>query len=35
MNINHDIIKKGGEVSLTLEFEKAGKLELKLPVLSE
>jgi len=35
MNINHDIIKKDGEVSLTLEFEKAGKLELKLPVLSE
>lgn len=35
MDINHDIIKKGGEVSLTLVFEKAGKIELKIPVLAE
>ena len=35
MAINHDIIKKGGEVSLTLAFEKAGKIELKIPVLAE
>lgn len=35
MNINHDIIKKGGEISLSLEFKKAGKIELKVPVLEE
>ena len=35
MDINHDIIKKGGKVSLTLAFEKAGKIELKVPVLAE
>ncbi len=35
MNINHDVIKKEGEVSLVLEFEKAGKIELHVPVLAE
>ncbi len=35
MNINHDVIKKEGEVSLTLEFEKAGKLVFKVPVIAE
>lgn len=33
MGINHDVIKENGEVSLTLEFEKQGKLVFKIPVL--
>ena len=32
MGINHDAIKKNGEISLTLEFEKQGKLIFKIPV---
>ncbi len=35
MNVNHDIIKKDGEVTITLEFTKAGKLTFKAPVLEE
>ncbi|MCF6190219.1 MAG: copper chaperone PCu(A)C [Cocleimonas sp.] len=35
MNINHDIIKKEGEVTITLEFKDAGELTFKVPVLEE
>jgi len=35
MNINHKIIKKGGEITLILEFLKAGKVEFKVPVSLE
>ena len=35
MNMNHDIVKKGGKVTLTLEFKKSGKLNLTVPVVSE
>ena len=35
MNVDHKIIKKDAEVTLVLEFEKAGKLEFKVPVVEE
>ncbi len=35
MGINHDIIKKGGEVTIMLEFKEAGKVTVKVPVLEE
>ncbi|GAA0426058.1 hypothetical protein GCM10009133_38270 [Cocleimonas flava] len=35
MNINHDVIKQDGEVLVTLEFEKAGKLKINVPVSAE
>ena len=35
MNINHDIIKRKGKLSLILEFKKAGELEFEIPVLEE
>ena len=33
MNVDHKIIKKDAEVTLIFEFEKAGKLEFKVPVV--
>ncbi len=35
VNIDHKIIKKDGEVAITLEFKKAGKITFKVPVLEE
>jgi len=35
MNVNHTIVQKNKEVTLVLEFEKSGKLELKVPVVEE
>jgi len=35
MNMNHDIVKKGGKVTLTLEFKKSGKLNLTVPIVSD
>jgi len=34
MGINHDIIKEGGNVILTFEFEKAGLIKVTAPVVS-
>lgn len=33
MEINHDVLKENGVISLTLEFEKQGKLVFEIPVL--
>jgi len=35
MGINHEILKKNGQISLTLEFKKQGALVFKIPVLLE
>ena len=35
MNVDHQIIKKEAEITLFLEFEKAGKLEFKIPVVEK
>lgn len=35
MNVNHDIIKENGEVSITLVFKNAGTIELQVPVKEE
>jgi len=35
MNVNHKLIKKDAEVTLILEFEKYGKLALKVPVVEK
>jgi len=35
MGINHDVLRKNGQISLTLEFKKQGELVFKIPVLLE
>jgi copper(I)-binding protein len=35
MEINHDVVKKGGKIMLTLEFEKSGVIKYEIPVSSE